>query len=143
MLERDELSLLNVLPLSRAPELVESLATWGIPAWRLDGRDVDSATAFFAASGRDLPSPFGIRPVSDWDAFGDNLWEAAAMAEGDTAAFVWEGAHALLRASVADFAAALVALHSFARRLANPASPGTQPKLMYLFILGEGPNFGT
>lgn len=143
MLEKGSLALCNVLNAARAGELFDALEAWGIETWRLDGAQAGDAAAFFAAAGRGLPGPFRVRPVADWDAFADSLWELVALAPGEECALVWQHADVMLAANVADFVDAVIALNSLARRAANPASPGSTPKLVYLFILGDGQNFST
>ena len=133
--------LLNVVSQSQLGELESGCAEWGWQLWRLHGADVVDAASLFARAAKDLPSPFPQRPVHDWDAFTDSLWEAAATTDATEIAFVWTGVERMLEGGLPDLIQAAVALQSLSRRLYSPASPGVPAKALYIFLMGEGPNF--
>ena len=140
-LEPGRFHLLNILDQSNLEALRRTCDEQGWPLWSLRGEEAGDAAALFARARQDLPSPFPQRPVDNWTAFSDNLWEAAAVSGAETVVLAWSGAHAMLQGGLPDLLRGTVALQTLARKMLRPASPNATPITLYTFILGEGPNF--
>lgn len=126
----------------QAGRLESVLKKHGWTLWRLDGSNATDAAAVFARASEDLPSPFTTRPVADWTAFADSLWEAVHTCEADDCVLLWTGVHHLLDGALGDLVDGAIALVGLSRGLNSPANPATRPRRFRSVLLGEGPNFG-
>jgi len=140
-MEKGLFGLRNVLAAAQGPALHAALAEWGIETYRLDGRTVQDRASFFAQARIDLPRPAGAAATDDWAAWTDHFAEYCAGSPASEFAIVWTHVEEMLHGGLPALLEASDALLGLARQLYSPASPNSRRKVLYLFLLGEGPNF--
>ncbi|HEU4868960.1 MAG TPA: hypothetical protein VFV09_14700 [Actinomycetota bacterium] len=136
-----DLGALTLAAEGQAGALETALKDHGWTVWRLEGDGAAGAAGVFDRASRDLPSPFPTRPVNDWTAFTDSLWEAVHVSGSDDCALIWTGVHHLLDGALGDLLDGSNALIGLSRGLNSPAKPATGPKRFRSLLLGRGPNF--
>jgi len=140
-LQKSTLALLTLANQADLGALEAALAEWGVPAYRLDGRDIRDTATFWRAAGQQLPLPPGRREPASWSALSDSLWESLHEVESEELALLWTDAQAMLDGGLADLLAAVDVLTRLSRQFYSPSSPQATPKTLYVILAGMGPNF--
>lgn len=128
----------HVLPSADEARLLAALEPAGFAVRTLEGRDVQDEAGFFAAFARalGLPEEFG----ANWDALLDVLGELHDGPERRVA-LVWREAHVCLAKDLGTLLRAALACDRAA--YAAEDDPDLEPLQLELFVLGEGPAFGS
>ena len=133
--------LLNLLAQDDLAALEAALAAADVHVLRLDGAAIHDRGTFFAQAAHDLPYPAGRAVEADWDALADSLWEGFLALPGTQFALVWTDVQALLDGGLGTLLEATNGFLRFSRQLLHPSDPKLPRKMLYLFLLGTGPNF--
>lgn len=139
-MNKQQFKICNYFAQSKHTELNDLLQKHKVTYWDLDGEKIHNQETLFTQVQTNI-SPLNKRKINGWDSFKDAIWEMLCVEEGEELAIIWSHADHMLTGGLEALVEATHLIIDNSKGYYNSNLQSGQSKLLYLFLLGEGPNF--